>query len=77
MPRAKHRRKGKTRPRGTPPWFRPESEADVDDRPRAEDLLDWQPRVRHEPDPRQGQLDLTAPDEGREAEARLGFTPWW
>jgi hypothetical protein len=79
MPRAK----GKIRPRGTPPktsWLGslPE-EDDIDSacQPAARDLLDWQPRIRHEPDERQLRLDLAEPAQGREAAVRAGFTPWW
>jgi hypothetical protein len=63
MPASKHRRKGKTRPRGKTPrmpplpawWF--EDEAD-EAKPAASDLLDWHPRIRRAPDPRQGELPL-------------------
>lgn len=61
MPPSKHRRKGKTRPRGKPPkmpWFLPLGDDGNDEAqpPDASDLLDWHPRVRREPDPRQGEL---------------------
>jgi hypothetical protein len=60
MPRAKHRRKGKTRPRGKPPrmpWMPLLPEKDeVGEAPDASDLLDWHPRIQREPDPRQGDL---------------------
>jgi hypothetical protein len=72
MPRAKHRRNGKTRPRGKPPkmppmptgWFKEDEADDIQEGdhpnvpPDAADLLDWQPRIRREPDPRQGELPL-------------------
>ena len=45
--------------------------------PDAADLLGWSPRVVREADPKQLRLDLVEPEEGREAEARPGFTPWW
>jgi hypothetical protein len=38
---------------------------------------DWQPLIRHEPDEGQLRLDLAEPAQGRDAEARPGFTPWW
>lgn len=64
MPRAKHRRKGRLRPRGKPPRMPPwpqglpeEGEGDHT-KPAAEDLLDWHPHIQREPDPRQGELRL-------------------
>jgi hypothetical protein len=70
MAASKHRRKGKTRPRGKPPrmpllpaWWSEDDEAgDINEGdltnvpPAAEDLRDWQPHIVREPDPRQGEL---------------------
>jgi hypothetical protein len=63
MPASKHRRKGKSRPRGKPPrmpWLPPLPEEDEADRlrPDAAELLDWHPHIRREPDPRQPELPL-------------------
>jgi hypothetical protein len=62
MPATKHRRKGKTRPRGKLPRIPPlpmlPGEDETDAPPTAEDLLDWHPRIRREPDPRQPSLPL-------------------
>jgi hypothetical protein len=61
MPRAKHRRKGKTRPRGKPPRMPPMPmlpEEAANTPPSAADLVDWHPHIRREPDPRQPSLPL-------------------
>jgi hypothetical protein len=71
MPTSKHRRKGKTRPRGKPPrmppWpVMPPEEDAVEDAPppSAADLPDWHPHIRRELDPRQPSLPLE-PNDGR------------
>jgi hypothetical protein len=65
MPTSKHRRRGRTRPRGKPPrmpaWPLTSLEEDaVADAPppSAVDLLDWHPHIRREPDPQQPSLPL-------------------
>lgn len=59
MPASKHRRKGRLRPRGKPPRVLPlPSEPEEEDDAPPDDLLDWQPRIRREPEPRQPSLPL-------------------
>jgi hypothetical protein len=66
MPTSKHRHKGRTRPRGKPPWppMPPEEDEAAAPPPNAVDLLDWHPHIRREPERRQPSL-LLEPNDGR------------
>jgi hypothetical protein len=68
---------GRSPRQATPNWIEIEDGAEGMRAPDAADLLGWSPRVVREADPKQLRLDLVEPVEGREAEARPGFTPWW